>query len=344
MLNGFSLHEMIWDDDGNAIDFRFLAVNDAFYDLTGYAGNLVGKTATELFPELNADSTDWLSVYADVVKTGKGVKFEHFSRLFKQWFSISAYKTDENCFAVVSANTTGYIETERALRESEDKYRTYIEEAPYGIFVYDDTGKYIQVNKAAREMLGYSEEEFQKMSIGDLVSYSENVDFTPREGLKKLLETGRVNIIRPMKHKDGHKILINIEAVTVGKNTHLSFHSDITEKIKVEQALKQSEKNFKQAQKISKTGSWTWNLVTNEVVWTDELYSLFGYQTVKSRPENLTLTTFLSRIHPDDRTKTELHIKEGLERRLPFNFEFRTILVGASPKIFSALCDIKIAK
>ena len=56
-----------------------------------------------------------------------------------------------------------------ALTQSEEKYRNYIENAPDGVFVADETGRYIEVNEAASRITGYSRNELLKMSISDIL-------------------------------------------------------------------------------------------------------------------------------------------------------------------------------
>lgn len=59
---------------------------------------------------------------------------------------------------------------EDQLKKSEEKFRTYIEKAPMGIFVTDETGKYIEVNRAACQMTGYSEKELLNLTIADFLA------------------------------------------------------------------------------------------------------------------------------------------------------------------------------
>ena len=90
---------------------------------------------------------------------------------------------------------------EKALFESEQKFRSYIERAPDGVFMVDDTGRYLDVNNAAIRITGFSREEFLTMSIRDLVA-----DESSEDGMahfKKLMETGAAVSDLWHKHKDG---------------------------------------------------------------------------------------------------------------------------------------------
>ena len=59
------------------------------------------------------------------------------------------------------------LQAEDALRQSEMKYRSYVDHAPIGVFVVDRTGRYIEVNDAACRLTGYAKNELLQMSIGE---------------------------------------------------------------------------------------------------------------------------------------------------------------------------------
>ena len=61
MTSGFALHEILCDDQGNPVDYRFLEINPAFEQLTGMkAAEIVGKTVLEVFPQTE---DYWIKTY-----------------------------------------------------------------------------------------------------------------------------------------------------------------------------------------------------------------------------------------------------------------------------------------
>ena len=58
----------------------------------------------------------------------------------------------------------------RRQKASETKFRSYTQNAPLGFFITDQTGRYVEVNKAACEMLGYTEPEILQLSIPDIIA------------------------------------------------------------------------------------------------------------------------------------------------------------------------------
>jgi len=125
-----------------------------------------------------------------------------------------------------------------ALKKSEEKYRSYIDNAPDGVFVADETGKYIEVNDAAIRLTGYSKDELLKMSLLDLLtdkSYEEGADH-----FRKVVNTGTSKSDLLFNHKNGSKRWWTVEAVKLTETRFLGFAKDISERKMTEDELKSS--------------------------------------------------------------------------------------------------------
>lgn len=83
---GLCLFEMIYDEAGNAVDYRFLEINSVFERQTGLE-NAVGKLGSEIAP--NTESY-WLEAYDEVVKTGKPQRIENYNQATDRWYSAYA--------------------------------------------------------------------------------------------------------------------------------------------------------------------------------------------------------------------------------------------------------------
>jgi diguanylate cyclase (GGDEF)-like protein/PAS domain S-box-containing protein len=132
-------------------------------------------------------------------------------------------------------NITKRKAIEGALDQSEKKYSDYIENAPHGVFVVDKSGRYIDLNRAATEITGYSKEEQLKMEIRDITAEeSQNHAY---ELFERLSKTGAMSGELQFIHKNGSKRWWSIDAVKLSENKFLGFSSDITERRKVESDL-----------------------------------------------------------------------------------------------------------
>jgi len=124
MQLGLALHEIICDEEGRPIDFRFLSVNDSWVDLMGIQReDIVGKTVMEVFPDTEPY---WIEVFGRVALTGEPYKYENYSKELKSYISTSLYSPAKNQFAAVVENIT-----ERKLIEQKNRaYRDLLEKLP----------------------------------------------------------------------------------------------------------------------------------------------------------------------------------------------------------------------
>lgn len=127
-------------------------------------------------------------------------------------------------------------QAEEALKESEKKFRSYIENAPDGIFIVDNTGRYIEANNAACNILGYSEDEILSFTISDLLAEESFEDGLAH--FNKIIETGRAMSDLLHKHKDGSTRWLTINAVRISPEIILGFATDITERKQAEETLR----------------------------------------------------------------------------------------------------------
>jgi two-component system CheB/CheR fusion protein len=112
MFNGFALHEIICDEAGKPVDYRFLAVNPAFERMTGLKSEQVlGKTVLEIMPDTEKF---WIDTYGGVALTGKAVRFEKYSPQVGKRFQITAFRPAHNQFACVFAEVLDGEECDRA--------------------------------------------------------------------------------------------------------------------------------------------------------------------------------------------------------------------------------------
>jgi two-component system sensor histidine kinase UhpB len=146
--------------------------------------------------------------------------------------------------ALLKKYTFELKEANAALIKSEMKYRSYIDNAPDGVFVANETGKYIEVNESASRITGYSKDELLKMSIPDML---------PEESIQEGLNHFRTTAINGFskddllfKHKNGTKRWWTVESAKLSETRYLGFTKDITERKIAEAELKNSLSQLKQ--------------------------------------------------------------------------------------------------
>jgi PAS domain S-box-containing protein len=114
MLDGFALHEIICDEQGRPIDYRFVDVNPAFERLTGLrAKAVIGRTILEVLP---TTEPHWIDTYGRVALTGEPLFMENFSQAIGRYFEVTAFSPAANQFATIFVDVTERRRVETALR------------------------------------------------------------------------------------------------------------------------------------------------------------------------------------------------------------------------------------
>ncbi|MEI7500730.1 MAG: PAS domain S-box protein [Bacteroidota bacterium] len=123
------------------------------------------------------------------------------------------------------------------LKQSEEKYRSYVDHAPEGVFIADETGRYIEVNQAACIMTGYSKKELLQMSISDILPQESLNDGLSHFG--KLIQKGIAKSDMMFRHKGGSNRWWTVDAVKLSESRFLGFAKDITHRKVLEESLRQ---------------------------------------------------------------------------------------------------------
>jgi len=213
------------------------------------------------------------------------------------------------------------------------------------VVVLNADQKVTLINTAGCKLLGYKENEIIGKNWFDI--------FLP-ESIEKRMRTlftkfcsGEVNLTgyqegRILTRK-GEERFIEWETLALknenGNRTGvLSFGRDITNRIKIEKALGQSEWDLSMAQKIAGLGSMVYELKTNKLRWSDETYKIFGLT-----PDGFkgTYEAFLEAVHPDDREWVHQTYQKALHEKKPYDIVHRIVLpdgrvrfVHAESKVF----------
>ncbi|WP_321428629.1 PAS domain S-box protein [uncultured Methanolobus sp.] len=128
---------------------------------------------------------------------------------------------------------------QKALQESEEKYRTYVKASPNPIFIFDFQGNCIDVNPAACKITDYSRRELLNMHLYELFPEEERIHH--KDNFKELQLNGKFSGEFAAVNKKGYKFYISIEALELPENRFLSICTDVTERKKAEEELLQAK-------------------------------------------------------------------------------------------------------
>ncbi len=158
--DGFCVLEMIWQDDGQAVDYRFVETNLAFEKHTGLK-DARGKTIKELNP---LHEEHWFQIYGQVAKTGSPINFTEGSESLGRWFEVYAFPIgcpEQSQVAVKFTDITERLMAEREMTRLSQESRarlaeleTLLEVLPVGIAIANDRQcSHIRLNAAFSRLL-----------------------------------------------------------------------------------------------------------------------------------------------------------------------------------------------
>lgn len=197
---------------------------------------VIGKSLYDLRP--NIDQYGLIPVFERVWKTGNPAYYPskiYIDENFSNWYENRVFKLPSGEIVAIFDDVTERSLAEKALFESEQKYSSYIENAPDGVFVVDETGNYIDANKAATRITGYTKEELLKMRIRDITPV-ESLTQTYRH-FSDLVQNGSSRGELQYIHKNGSLRWWSLDAVKLDENRYLGFARDISEKKKIEREI-----------------------------------------------------------------------------------------------------------
>ncbi len=224
---------------------------------------------------------------------------------------------------VVGRDITDRQRMEEELRESEARFRKLFENAPLPYQSLDEHGMFLDVNQKWLDTLGYAKDEVIGRFFGDFLGegYADHFD-------KKFPMFKAACVIDgvefDMRARDGRRLRVSFngrvqrDAEGRFERTHCIF-TDITERARLEKALKESSDRLVMALEAATAGIWEWDTVTNENIWSDQLWDLYGLDREACSPS---YESWRQAIRPDAREMVETAINEALRDSAPISVEW----------------------
>jgi len=126
MVIPFSYYRMIYDEQGRAVDYVFLAVNLAFETETGIKrADIIGKNVLSVFPMTEAY---WIECFGRVGKTGISEHISDYSAALDKWYSIFAYSPKPEHVAITVSDITSYVKEQHSLVQATEELKTQQQE------------------------------------------------------------------------------------------------------------------------------------------------------------------------------------------------------------------------
>ena len=209
--------------------------------------DLIGKTITDAFPNL-AD-TEIPGKYKEIAS--RGISWHMGQMAYRDGktqgvFEIDAFQISKGRMVVIFSDKTKTKMAEQALRESEERFRSVLENSPAGICIVDDQFKVVYANEILSKIFDIPRETIVSSTIQQLLP-KDKQDFIAR----RLIQRQKGEVIPDkyeieLRKSNGEKILVEINASLVpspeGKFLTIAQILDVTKQRRLEEQLKQTEK------------------------------------------------------------------------------------------------------
>ena len=212
------------------------------------------KTSVELFAETGIG----YFTFGNVQLVGRNKK----GREFPAELSLSPIKLGGKWNAVgVVKDITERKKAEQLLREAEQRYHTLFNQAPIGVLlVSPDNGAFVEFNDFTHNQLGYTREEFEKLTLSDIEK--DGIESEVRLQLSRLLKEGGGEFEAEYCAKNGaiRNVIVTAKVIKLASKTflHCIFH-DISEIRAVQKSLIESEMQYRQLVELAQEGVWVLN-------------------------------------------------------------------------------------
>jgi PAS domain S-box-containing protein len=332
MSEGVALHEVIYDGS-RAVNYRILAVNPAFQKHTGIdPKEVIGKLATEVYGIRNPP---FLKEYSEVARTMVPKSLELFFAPLNRHYKLSVSSPKKGQFLTIFEDVTAEKKSQEELENQKHFMETLIAQSTDINYIYDLVDKKnVYINEGIQKVLGYSIKEIHKMGSRMLLILMHPEDM--KRYLKEIVpryakaKDGEIisNTFR-MKHKDGRWMWLDCTESIYKRQANglprqvFGIIHDITDKRKAEEELRLSIMELNNAQVYAHVGSWEWDIRSNQLKWSDEMYHIFG---VRDNNRSLDLNKVIAAaIHPEDRDKVNEANLLVIKKKTPVPLEYRII-------------------
>jgi PAS domain S-box-containing protein len=250
MDEGFCIIEVMFDERGDAYDYRFLETNPAFVEQTGLV-DAVGRTVLELVPGQEAH---WFETYGRIARTGVAERFEDAAAALGRYYDVFAFRFGDPAAHKVAVFFTDVAErrrVEQALEGSERRYRELVQNANSAIVRWSRDGSITFLNEYAQALFGWSADEAvgkrvdilvppQDSNGADLTGLAQDILDHP----ERYESNANENVCR-----DGRRLWMTWTNKAImddaGKVAEvLAVGSDISELKQAEEALRASEERY----------------------------------------------------------------------------------------------------
>ena len=233
---------------------------------------------------------------------------------------------------------------EMELKRSEVRKAAIVDSALDCVVTIDHEGCITEFNPAAEHTFGYPREEVLGKHLPDVI-IPPSLREKHQQGFARYLATGEAQVLgkrieMTAVRADGSEFPVELAVTRIPLEGPPSFTGhlrDITERKRAEQELRRSQAFLAEAQHLSRTGSFSWRVATDEITWSEQLYRMFQID----RDAQVTFELICTRIHPEDLSVFQEHIERSRRDRSDVQLEFRLQMPDGAVKYVHVAAHIR---
>jgi len=239
------------------------------------------------------------------------------------------------------AERIGFIQM---IREREKHFKAIADTANDVILTVNSKGDIIYSNNRLFDMFGYKPEEINNRPVSVLMP--EEFHSSHNGAFSKVVSTGKSTLIGKTleltgRKQNGDKFPIELSLAMWEMNGEPFFTGmirDISLRKQIETELIDSRNSLLEAQSIARMGNWEWDVKSNDIKWSDEMYRIYEMEPAEF---DHTFQGFVSRLHEDSREEVSRNIERTLNEKVPFEFYERIVTPAGKVKILRSQGGVK---
>lgn len=226
------------------------------------------------------------------------------------------------------------------LQQSNVRMQTILRYAPDAVISIDEDGIISNWNPEAENIFGWKESEAIGKTLTETI-IPKRYHKGHENGIKHFLRTGEGPVInKPIElsaiNKNGIEFPIELKISTSKINDRyifIGFVRDISIRKQAEETIQNKTNQLMEAQELAHIGSWEWDVASNKIEWSDELFRIYGLTPQEFGDD---YESFLKYVHADDREYVDQIVKQAFLDHQPFRFFQRIIRADGQIRILIA--------
>jgi len=319
-------------------DLRYGRINERLAEINGTSSEAhLGRHVSEIVPTLVENIRD---VTGRILVTGEAVLNHEFSgetpaapgvtRFWNEsWYPLRDGAGEVLGFGGIVEEITERKHAEEQLRAAYDSFRHLVEHSPFGVYAVDADFRLVQVSAGAqkvfenvRPLLGRDFAEVLRIVWSEPFASEANAIF------RQVLESGEPYHARSTVQQRQDIAAVEsydwkVERITLpdGRPGAVSHFYDLSERLRYEALLRESETRMRLATEVSAVGIWEWNVVTDAVRWDAQMFRLYGIAPTSDG--FVQYTDWSGAVLPEDLPETERILQDTVRRGAQSRRQFR---------------------